>query len=405
MKRSLNLNVEQAARNRIQVLLQEFENFYVSFSGGKDSGVLLNLVIEEARKQGKLPVDVLIVDLEGQFHHTVEFIEKMVSKKEVNPFWVCLPLSLRNAVSQIQPKWICWDPEVEQLWVRQKPSHKSVIDDEDFFPFYYFGMEFEEFVDAFGQWHSTQKKGATVCLIGNRANESLNRYNTVKNSFKKMLEDYKWTTKSTDYFYKAYPIYDWHVKDVWAANGRFGWSYNHIYDLMQMAGLSLTKQRLCQPFGDDQRKSLWLYQILEPYTWQKLVKRVAGVNFGCKYSKNQSHVLGYYKFDLPNGHSYRSYSKFLLSTMPNHLAKHYRERIFKFLNWWRVNGKKKGVYRIPDYADKKLEAQKKVPSWRRICKVLIKNDYWCRGLSFSQTKKLTTQHLEVYENYLRRVQL
>lgn len=29
---------------------------------------------------------------------------------------------------------------------------------------------------------------------------------------------------------------------------------------------------------------------------------------------------------------------------------------------------------------------KDVPSWRRICKVLLNNDYWCRQLSFSPTK-------------------
>ncbi len=27
-----------------------------------------------------------------------------------------------------------------------------------------------------------------------------------------------------------------------------------------------------------------------------------------------------------------------------------------------------------------------IPSWRRICKVLLNNDYWCRALSFSPTK-------------------
>ncbi|WP_439650624.1 DUF3440 domain-containing protein, partial [Morganella morganii] len=27
-----------------------------------------------------------------------------------------------------------------------------------------------------------------------------------------------------------------------------------------------------------------------------------------------------------------------------------------------------------------------MPSWRRVCKVLLNNDYWCRQLSFSPTK-------------------
>jgi predicted phosphoadenosine phosphosulfate sulfurtransferase len=88
--------------------------------------------------------------------------------------------------------------------------------------------------------------------------------------------------------------------------------------------------------------------------------------------------------------------------MPPHLASHYRERLFKFLNWWRKNGKRHGISSIPDFAEKKLEAKKQVPSWRRICKVLIKNDYWCRGLSFGQNKRLTDHYIDLYDEYFRK---
>ncbi len=402
MKRKLNTDVNSAARDRVNILFDEFSNFYVSFSGGKDSGVLLNLVIEEAKKRHRLPIDVLIIDLEAQYDHTIDFISLMVERKEINAFWVCLPLSLRNAVSQFQPKWICWEPREKDRWLRKMPSHPSVISNGTYFPFFTFGMEFEEFVTEFGKWYCDIKMTRCACLVAIRADESLNRYRTVKNRRKQKFNNYFWTTRLSDNLYNAYPIYDWHVSDIWIANGRFNWTYNHIYDLMHKAGLSLAQQRLCQPFGDDQRKGLWLYQILEPQTWQKLVERVEGCNFGARYSKKQGRILGYYKFELPEGYTYRSYSKYLLNSMPPHLAEHYRERIFKFLNWWRKNGKYQGVLYIPDFADKKLEAKKKVPSWRRICKVLIKNDYWCRGLSFGQSKKLTEHYIDLYEGYFRK---
>lgn len=38
-----------------------------------------------------------------------------------------------------------------------------------------------------------------------------------------------------------------------------------------------------------------------------------------------------------------------------------------------------------------------VPSWRRICKVILRNDYWCRGLSFSPTR------VHNYRNYMARL--
>jgi len=39
--------------------------------------------------------------------------------------------------------------------------------------------------------------------------------------------------------------------------------------------------------------------------------------------------------------------------------------------------------------------KKEPPSWARICKALLRNDYWCKGLSFSQTKS------DAYDKYLK----
>ncbi|SUB98560.1 immunoglobulin-binding regulator [Proteus penneri] len=47
----------------------------------------------------------------------------------------------------------------------------------------------------------------------------------------------------------AYPIYDWHVKDIWTYISRFNLPYNSIYDLMHQAGVSLSQMRICEPFG------------------------------------------------------------------------------------------------------------------------------------------------------------
>ena len=202
------------------------------------------------------------------------------------------------------------------------------------------------------------------------------------------LDGKPWTTKlfpkdETSQIYNCYPIYDWRTEDIWRANGKNKWDYNRIYDIMHMAGVSIYKQRLCQPYGDDQRQGLYLFKILEPETWAKVVNRVEGANFGNRYTETDRTTLGNFKVNLPPGHTYESYAKFLLDTMPPYLAEHYRKKIDRFLEWW----ENEGVASIQDYADIKDEAKKKVPSWRRICKVLLKNDYWCKGLSFSQTKK------------------
>lgn len=407
-KRYGKSNVYNAAVERLEYVLSHFGAYYVAFSGGKDSGVLLNLMVNIALKRGRAPVHVLFVDMEAQYQHTIDFIDSMSRHPNVIMHWVCLPLSLRNASSQYEPKWVCWEPEKESLWIRPLPTRFSsdtchIISDHAYFPFYRFGMEFEEFVLEYSEWfaqHFNPTEQPTCCLVAIRSDESLNRYRTIKNQNKRTFLGHTWTTQAKEGVYLAYPIYDWCVEDIWTANGRFSWPYNKIYDLMYKAGVTLSAQRLCQPFGDNQRKGLWLYHTLEPITWAKLVSRVEGCHFGARYSKQQGRILGYYKFDLPKGHTYKTYSKFLLDSMPPHLSAHYRQRIFQFLLWWKNHGKHQGIYRIADAADKKLEAQKKVPSWRRICKVLIKNDYWCTGLSFSQTKQLTDSYLELYRSYL-----
>lgn len=387
-------NVLDAAKQRLKTVFESFDHIYVSFSGGKDSGVLLHLALEEATRCGRLPLDVLIVDFEAQYHETELFIKRMIEGGKINPIWVCLPLSLRNSVSQFQPKWICWHPDEESKWVRSLPNSPGVVSDVNAFPFFEFGMEFEDFVFEFARWYQGEKRGSVSVLIGLRSDESHHRFNTIKNARKDTYQNYKWTTKMLDNVYMAYPIYDWKVTDVWTANARFEWDYNQIYELMYKTGIKLSQQRLCQPFGDDQRKGLWLYRELEPETWARLVCRVEGGNFGARYSKTQGRVVGYYRFSLPHGWTYRQYSKFLLNTMPLEIEKHYRERIFKFLCWWRKHGPERGIRCIPDCADSKLEAKKQVPSWRRICRVLIKNDYWCRGLSFSYSKRLARKQIK-----------
>jgi len=395
-KVELEENVLEAAKKRIAYIFNHFKYFYVSFSGGKDSGVLLNLVIQEAEKRNRLPVDVLIVDFEAQYEETHSFIKRMISTGKINPYWICLPISLRNSLSQFQPKWLCWDPNRTKDWIKETPKHPGVISNPNALPFFSVGMEFEEFVYRFAHWYQQEKTEPVAVLIGLRADESLHRFNTIKNIHKQKFKDKPWTTKMQPNIYMAYPIYDWKTRDIWIANTRFSWDYNRIYELMHKAGVPLSMQRLCQPFGDEQRKGLWLYQILEPYTWQKLVSRVEGCNFGARYSKDQGRILGYYRFKLPSGFTYKQYSKYLLSTMPPHVEKHYRERIYKFLLWWKNNGHKKGITYIPDFADSKLESRKQIPSWRRICKVLIKNDYWCRGLSFGYNQAVAKQYHSLY---------
>jgi predicted phosphoadenosine phosphosulfate sulfurtransferase len=198
-----------------------------------------------------------------------------------------------------------------------------------------------------------------------------------------MLGEKRWTTRISKNTYNVYPIYDWLTDDIWKYHAKNpDKPYNKVYDKMQMAGVKLSQQRLCQPFGDDQRRGLWLYHILEPETWAKLVARVNGANSGALYVQNSGNMTGYNKITKPEGHTWKSFCNLLLQTMPQKTREHYIFRFKKFIYSWH----KRGYGKIPEEAPPELEAKCWAPSWRRMCKVLLRNDYWCKGLGMSQPK-------------------
>lgn len=380
-RRPLDVDVLTASRVRIAETFDHAKRLYVSFSAGKDSTVMLHLVMEEARRRGR-KVGVLLVDLEAQYALTMAHAQRCFDLYAdlIEPYWVALPLSLRNAVSVFDPQWMCWDPDRRDDWVRKPPS--IAITNEAFFPFFHRRMEFEEFVPAFARWYGNGEP--TACFVGIRTDESLNRWRSITSTTKQRHADRCWTTMVGPQVWNAYPIYDWRTEDIWTWHARNPDApSNGIYDLMHRAGLTIHQARICQPYGDDQRRGLWLFHLLEPETWGRVVARVNGANQGALYAQEQGNILGVGKVTLPSGHTWKSYAELLLSSMPGPTSEHYRNKIAVFLAWWRHRGHESG---IPDTADAGLEAARKVPSWRRICKALLRNDYWCKGLSFTQHK-------------------
>jgi len=389
-KYRLDKNVLDASRERVEFIFDEFDKIYLSFSAGKDSTVMLHLVMDEAIKRGR-KIGLLLVDLEGQYKLTIDHAHKCLKQYEnyLDIYWVCLPIHLRNAVSVYEPFWKCWDNKKQNDWIRTPPEN-SIINPE-YFPFFRDGMEFEEFVPEFGEWYSGGEK--TCCLVGIRSDESLNRYRTIASKVKERYKDKCYTTRVTDNVFNAYPIYDWKTEDIWIYHYKYPEKiYNQLYELMHKAGLSIHQQRICQPYGDDQRRGLWLFHLIEPETWAKVVARVNGANSGALYVNESGSISGYNNIELPKNHTWQSFSDLFLNSIPEITKEHYLNKIFTYTKWWKERGYPNG---IPDYAPKILEGKKLVPSWRRVCKSLLRNDYWCKGLGFTQHKT------DAYKKYLK----
>lgn len=383
-KSSLACNVYVAARERMHFVFQHFPHVCVAFSGGKDSAVTLHLALDVARELGRLPVHALFIDLEGQYQTTIAYLEEVFSSSEVHPWWVALPLNLRNASSAEQPYWCAWDPEDRENWVRPYPTHAAVIKDPEFFPFYRHRMEFEEFVPAFNQWFAKQMGAPCAFLVGIRADESLNRYLSVRRPKKKAWtppngKPLPWSSREKGGGVSFFPIYDWRFSDIWHYISVTRMPYNRLYDLMYLAKVPFSYMRICQPYGDDQRRGLDLFQKLEPQTWARIANRVKGASYAARYCRQR--LLGYRGgYGLPASFpSWQQYCIFLLQILPDALRIVYLRRIQRFMDWWEPRGYPLASW--PDAGDTLLEARKLQPSWRRIALSLLKLDL-ARSLSF-----------------------
>ena len=388
MKVYKDKNVFDASLERIEFAFDNFDNLCVSYSGGKDSTLMIQLVNMIAKKRNR-KFDVLFIDMEAQYLMTIEHIKTLKNKLECirDFYWVCLPLSLRNAVSVFEPRWICWEKAKKDKWVREMPEF-AINEDNNIFPFFRYAMEFEEFVPEFEKWYQEKKGGMCGSFVGIRCDESLNRFRTIVSQKKDRLKDKPWTTRNKPLknSYSIYPIYDYETEDVWIATFNNNFEYNYVYELMYKNGLGIHQQRLCQPFGDDQKNGLDQYRAIEAENWDKLLKRVAGVNFGNIYCRTSA--LGNIKSEKPEHLTWQEWALYLLESIGIYnkkLEKHYAIKIKKFFKYWE---EKCGctLDMIEDEADKKMESLKIVPSWRRVARALERNDFFLTRLSFGETK-------------------
>jgi predicted phosphoadenosine phosphosulfate sulfurtransferase len=192
------------------------------------------------------------------------------------------------------------------------------------------------------------------------------------------------------------------------------------------AGVGIHDMRICQPYGDDQRIGLNLFRVIEPETWAKVVNRVSGANFGNIYCGTKA--LGYREVQLPKGHTWKSYTKLLLASLPHETRANYVERFKRFMTYWYRNGcglpedcfsslpdsaviteditnrgkKNKKIVRykkIEDSLNGNIESKKFAPTWRRMAMCILKNDHLCKGLSFTQTKYQAERQKQLIEKY------
>lgn len=420
-------NVYVASNERIEFIFNNFERIYISFSGGKDSGVMLNLVLDYMRKNNITEkIGLMVMDNEANYTLSLEFMHRIIQSNLdlLDVYWCCLPITLPCTVSSYETTYITWGEEDRGRWIMPMSKEDYIVNiDNCPFDFYEENMHDKDFYDNFSVWYGQGKRCAN--LIGIRTDESLNRYRAIMNKKKIMIDGLCWTRKNKGNCFNCYPIYDWKTEDVWTGNAAFEWDYNELYDIFWKAGLSVAQMRVASPFMSESKSSLNLYRVIDPHIWRTLCARVSGANFLATYGKQ----ISYNSFKLPKGHSWKSFTKFLLDTLPYEASENFRKRFAQSIKyWWRVgrglsdeviedmnknnidfilgektrHGRKdKTCVRMlpPDHLDMLRTHNSEVTSWKRFAITILKNDHTCKYLGLAPTLEQAQRQKEIQNKY------
>jgi len=354
-KEYLEENVYDKSLMRIRYIYDNFDKVVVSFSGGKDSTAVLNATLVVAKERNKLPLEVVFFDEEAIHPPTIEYVRSVYNNPDINLKWYCLQVKHRNACSNEEPFWYCWEKGKEDIWVRDLPE-EAITEHKNFKK----GMAFQEF----SPYLYDRGDGKVAMLTGIRTQESLRRYQVIASKKNESFINSK-SEKGRNQ-YRCFPIYDWSSEDVWLAVHKYGWEYNKTYDIFNQTKLhgKFLTQRVCPPFGEEPLRGLWVYSECFPEMWHKMLNRVSGVATAWRYANTELYSNASSK---PDNMTYKDYLNVILDSYegsPKNTVKKNLNGYFRFHF-------KQTKQPIPEEENHPLSGV----SWEWLCKIAIRGDF------------------------------
>ncbi len=255
-----SIDVVEAAKIRIRNVFRNGLPVYMSFSGGKDSLCLSQLVMNLIQVGEINPVQLTVqfIDEEAIFPCMEEKVKEWRKKFMLLGAkfeWFCLEVKHYNCFNELSndETFICWDRYKEDVWVRQPPSFairnhpmlRSRVDTyQDFLP--------RAYADG-------------ITITGIRAAESVQRLQSIAT----LTRTGKRITKRLQIF----PVYDWRDNDVWLYLSKEKVDIPEIYLFLWQSGTRKRQLRVSQFFSVDTAKSLVKMNEYYPDLMERIVRR------------------------------------------------------------------------------------------------------------------------------------
>ena len=255
---------------RMTSLYEEGHRVVISFSAGKDSGIIMELAVLAAEATGNLPVEVVMRDEEVMFPGTYEYAERTAARPEIDFHWVYANQPVLNVFDRANPYFWVFDPALEpEQWVRQPPEYAYQIPD----------LNIEQMINT-RKFPPPEGKRLFV-VLGLRVSESMSRRAGLHAS-----GGYRTMCSTSGGYYKARPIYDWEDTDVWRFIHEFKTDYNHAYDSMLRLGVSKREMRIAPPTMSHQAiKQLGMARRAWPRWFNRVCDRLEGIRAAAQFGK------------------------------------------------------------------------------------------------------------------------
>lgn len=261
--KDLNCNVVEAAERRVLEAFSKNKYISMSFSGGKDSICMADVVVKTMQKY-RIDFSRLIViffDEEAIYPDvekiTMEWRSRFLSLG-ARFYWMCLPIKHFNCCNKLanDESFICWEPGREDVWVRPMPKF-AIRNHKDF----KMGMNYQKFAPVI---HKNIPQ-----MVGLRMAESIQRRSNIAH------------IKNHDKF--LYPLYDWKDQDVWLYIQRMNLQIPVTYIYLYKVGVPLNKLRISQFFSIDTIKSLPKVMEFYPDLYQRILRREPNADLAMLY--------------------------------------------------------------------------------------------------------------------------